>query len=310
MRIINRQPLNFELLTLDDGSKKLACDLADLQQLLGVTALQDTVSDFSQQVLIQTDSLSITQTSTGAGGISGQANTRHRVPTLEDLIHILDSRLPDCYEVVYRKQYASIVSRSALKRTRGAIYVVKQQESLALSVHTKIWLGNIFPCGWVISEYHNSETYNLFIPLESRDEFEIKIREMLEEHQEFEEMKKFSRNFKNFWESPSVSEFDLPCSYNPASGSNRLKYLPVIEGMAQEELVYLLDRDQRFPGTFRFEARSLLGLEFLIDEISGNLRQFLETNGREPTEKKFLPSDVKEPYAMRGSITLPANDEF
>ena len=130
MRIVNRQPLNVELLTLDDGTQKIAWDIKQLQSLLGISDL-----------LHQEELSSAENTGVNSSGI----------PTIETVIAILDELgLKDLYEVRYRKQYTTIIPKTDSKRPKVAMYVVQQQSDLALSIHEKLWKGSIAELWWCV----------------------------------------------------------------------------------------------------------------------------------------------------------------
>jgi len=164
MRIVNRQPLNVELLTLDDGTQKIAWDIKQLQSLLGISDL-----------LHQEQLSSAASTGVNSSGI----------PTIETVIAILDELgLKDLYEVRYRKQYATIIPKTESKRPKVAMYVVQQQSELALSIHEKIWIGQIATFRvW----HENARDYDesdivrderLYIPLSERDDFFGRVSEI------------------------------------------------------------------------------------------------------------------------------------
>ncbi|MDG3495309.1 MULTISPECIES: hypothetical protein [Pseudanabaena] len=251
---MNRQPLNVELLTLDDGTQKIAWDVKQLQSLLGISDL-----------LHQEESSSTASTGVNSSGI----------PTIETVIAILDELgLKDLYEVRYRKQYATIIPKTDSKRPKVAMYVVQQQSELALSIHDKIWTNHIARFHWTITIYNevfgineDADSYfkKLYIPPSEKPEFFGRIIELSE---------KINVNLSDFEEHTySTSKF-----YNLPS----FDYNPLILDMTAQDICYEISSDQRFPSTSRISLSQHLEIKNLIQDLINNIEIFLRSNGDKP----------------------------
>ncbi|WP_126385623.1 hypothetical protein [Pseudanabaena sp. ABRG5-3] len=247
---MNRQPLNVELLTLDDGTQKIAWDIKQLQSLLGISDL------LHQEEL---SSSSATNTGVNSAGI----------PTIETVIAILDELgLKDLYEVRYRKQYATIIPKTDSKRPKVAIYVVQQQEEIALSIHNKIWTNYLARFYWNnYDEYYGTfqVTIELYVPPIEKPEFFGRIIEFIGDT---------DIDASNFEENSyfSTSGYKLPYSDIP----------PIIEDMTEQNICYELSSDQRFPSTSRISFSHHSELKGLLLDLVENLTVFLRSNGEKP----------------------------
>lgn len=252
MRIVSRHPLSFEILTFDDGSKKVACDLVELQQLLGITSLQDLIlqkgtSDEDNQ-LPDRSSISLLQSS------------QDKIPTIEDVIRLLDANgLKEKYEVAYRKQYVSILPKIKSERARVGIYVVQQQSSLALSIHEKIWSGKQICLRYSGANYPDY----FFATNQGESEFEIRISEIFEK-----------KNFDSFLlDAKTLGYFN----------ADKISFWrSIIEDLVEEDMFFALGQDTRFPATRRIGIENQASLVALIDKIQENIKIFLESNGKKP----------------------------
>ncbi|PZO43294.1 MAG: hypothetical protein DCF19_04920 [Pseudanabaena frigida] len=247
MRIVNRQPLNVELLTLDDGTQKIAWDVKQLQFLLGISDL-----------LHQEELSSAAITGVNSSGI----------PTIETVIAILDELgLKDLYEVRYRKQYATIIPKTESKRPKVAMYVVQQQSELALSIHEKIWIGQIATFRvWHVNarDYDESDIVRderLYIPLSERDDFFGRISEI-------PQIRNTDLEYKAFYEYVSLTRSD----------TNDMMFLD----MKEQNICYAISSDQRFPSTSRVSFSHCSELENLLLSLQTNLKSFLQSNGDKP----------------------------
>lgn len=252
MRIVNRQPLNVELLTLDDGTQKIAWDIKQLQSLLGISDL-----------LNQEELSSAASTGVNSSGI----------PTIETVIAILDELgLKDLYEVRYRKQYATIIPKTDSKRPKVAIYVVNQLLDLALSFHNRVWIHKLARFHWYFYDEHYGNCQlakELYIPSLEKPEFFGRIIELIDDS---------STDLSNFEEGAySGYSYELPYS----------EYAPLIEDMTTQNICYELSSDQRFPSTSRISLSHHLELKILLSDLAINIEMFLRSNG----EKPELPSD-------------------
>jgi len=256
MRIVNRQPLNVELLTLDDGTQKIAWDVKHLQSLLGITDL------------IHREELN----SSGSTAIGVNASG---IPTIEAVIAILDELgLKDLYEVRYRKQYATIIPKTGSKRPKVALYIVQQQSDLALSIHDKIWTNHIARFHWTITFYNeifgineDADSYfkKLYIPPSEKSEFFGRFIEL---------SKEINVDLSDFEQHTySASKFyDLPSS----------DYNPLISDMTAQDICYEISSDQRFPSTLRISLSQQTELKGLLLDLADNIRLFLKSNGEKP----------------------------
>lgn len=253
MRIVNRQPLNVELLTLDDGTQKIAWDVKQLQSLLGISDL------LHQEELSSTEN-----TGVNSAGI----------PTIETVIAILDELgLKDLYEVRYRKQYATIVPKTDSKRPKVAIYVVNQLFDVALSIHNKVWVSKLAKFHWYAYEEYAGKyklAKELYIPSPEKPEFFGRIIELIEDS---------STDLTNFEEAAysGIYSYKLPDS----------DYEPLIRDMKEQSICYELSSDQRFPSTSRISLSHHSELKNLLSELAVNIEMFLRSNG----EKPEIPED-------------------
>ena len=288
MRIVNRQPLNVELLTLDDGTQKIAWDIKQLQSLLGISDL-----------LHQEELSSAVTTGVNSSGI----------PTIETVIAILDELgLKDLYEVRYRKQYATIIPKTDSKRPKVAMYVVQQQSELALSIHERIWSGHqakIYWHGWV----HDGDTYDdeyqkvthqevnreLYIPVSEKSDFVGRLTEIMEDKDP-----RVSIFEENLYSTESSFSFELPDS----------RYAPVLKDMLEQNICYELTTDQRFPSTSRISLSDISVLGKFFFEIRANIETFFHSNGDKPEitckelaiPRTFYPEPTPYPESEFGDI--------
>ena len=266
MRIVNRQPLNVEILTLDDGTQKIAWDIKQLQSLLGISGL------LHQEEL----SSSITTGVNSAG-----------IPTIETVIAILDELgLKDLYEVRYRKQYATIIPKTDSKRPKVAMYVVQQQSELALSIHEKIWSGHqvqIYWYEWQDYGHHDGENEvmvrDLYIPVTEKPDFVGRLTEVIEDKDP-----RVSIFEENLYSTDNSFSFELPDS----------GYAPLFKDMLEQNICYELTSDQRFPSTSRISVSDILPLTSLLSEIKANIEIFFCSNGEKP-ENSFKEFKIVEP---------------
>jgi len=256
---VNRQPLNVELLTLDDGSQKIAWDVKHLQSLLGITDL------IHQEELNSSES---TTTGVNASGI----------PTIETVIAILDELgLKDLYEVRYRKQYATIIPKTDSKRPKVAMYVVQRESEIALSIHNRIWNNHQVKIHW--NNYHDG-TYNhlskvhLYIPESDKRDFIGRLIEATSGDTETI-FAGFEENFYTLSKS-----YELP----------HIDYDFLIYDMSEQGICYHLSSDQRFPSTSRILLSQPSELKSLLLELMDNIHVFLHSNG-EKLEVQFNDDD-------------------
>ncbi len=259
MRIVNRQPLNVELLTLDDGTQKIAWDIKQLQSLLGISDL-----------LHQKELSSAASTGVNSSGI----------PTIETVIAILDELgLKDLYEVRYRKQYATIIPKTDSNRPKVAMYVVQQQSDLALSIHEKIWTNRQVKVTWPLfdsdGDFFDEEVKDLYIlPLEKT----YFVGRLIEVAKYCEEI------FLDF--EDKLINNSLPKSFElPPSD-----YIPVIKDMVEQSICYALSSDRRFPTTSRISLSEYSELKSFLIDLKDNIEIFLRSNGEKPD---ILKSDVR-----------------
>jgi hypothetical protein len=250
MRIVNRQPLNVELLTLDDGTQKIAWDVKQLQSLLGISDL------LHQEEL----SSSVTTTGVNSAGI----------PTIETVIAVLDELgLKDLYQVRYLKQYATIIPKTESKRPKVAFYVVQQQSDLALSIHDKIW--NSYRAKFHLYDDDNdldeqtSVQKDLYIPFPERSDFFGRFIELSERA------------------DINLSDFEDDVYYPPHSYQlPTSKFSPLILDMTEQNICYEISSDQRFPSTSRISLSQHLELKRLLLDLKDNIEVFLLSNGEKP----------------------------
>ena len=276
MRIVNRQPLNVELLTLDDGTQKIAWDIKHLQSLLGISDL-----------LHQEELSSTTNTGVNSSGI----------PTIETVIAILDELgLKDLYEVRYRKQYATIIPKTDSKRPKVAIYVVQQQSEIALSIHEKIWTGYQTKVYWYRWEDSGEEeSRDLYIPTSEKPDFVGRLTEVMEDKDPrasiFEE---------NLYSTENSFSFELA----------NTGYAPVFADMLEQNICYELTTDQRFPSTSRISLSDISVLGRFLSEIRANIETFFRSNGEKPEitckelaiPRTFYPEPTPYPEPEFGDI--------
>jgi len=260
MRIVNRQPLNVELLTLDDGTQKIAWDIKQLQSLLGISDL-----------LHQEELSSAENTGVNSSGI----------PTIETVIALLDELgLKDLYEVRYRKQYATIIPKTDSKRPKVAMYVVQQQSELALSIHEKIWSGHqatISWQAWVPDGYTDDDEYQkvtyqevsreLYISVSEKSDFVGRLTELMEDKDP-----RVSIFEENLYSTESSFSFELSDS----------RYAPVLKDMLEQNICFELTTDQRFPSTSRIALSDLSHLTSFLSELKVNIETFFRSNGAKP----------------------------
>jgi hypothetical protein len=286
MRIVNRQPLNVELLTLDDGTQKIAWDIKQLQSLLGISDL-----------LHQEELSSAANTGVNSSGI----------PTIETVIAILDELgLKDLYEVRYRKQYATIIPKTDSKRPKVAIYVVQQQTELALSIHERLWNGSLMQFWWRVDSgfiQHlilSDRFQTLYIPSSEKTEVITRLCETMGD--KVANLSCFEKNFEY------CSSLGFPCNLpydNDASFWQELKneskkeneflkipkkqphpsidYSAVINDMIEQNICYSLDLDQRFPATRRIQFNDYSTIKNFFLDLHKNIQEFLLSNGDKPT---------------------------
>lgn len=260
MRIVNRQPLNVELLTLDDGTQKIAWDVKHLQSLLGITDL------IHQEELNSSES---TATGVNASGI----------PTIETVIAILDELgLKDLYEVRYRKQYATIVPKTDSKRPKGALYVVLQQSEIALSIHDKIWTNNRAKVSWKdCDEWHRGEfeeIRDLYIPISRKLDFEGRLLESGAIGEQEIKSSSFGQKIYSLSHSGDLLYFN---------------FAPLIHDMIEQNICHELSLDQRFPSTTRISLSNYVEVKDFLLDISKNLGLFLRSNGERPGGYDDIP---------------------
>ncbi|MFZ4730326.1 MAG: hypothetical protein ACOYMQ_16910 [Pseudanabaena sp.] len=266
MRIVNRQPLNVELLTLDDGTQKIAWDIKQLQSLLGISDL-----------LHQEELSSAENTGVNSSGI----------PTIETVIAILDELgLKDLYEVRYRKQYATIIPKTDSKRPKVAMYVVQQQSELALSIHERIWSGHqvkIYWYEWQDYGHHDGEneeiSRELYIPVSEKPDFVGRLTEVMEDKEP-----RVSIFEENLYSTDNSFSFELPYS----------GYAPVFKDMLEQNICYELTTDQRFPSTSRISLSDISPLTSFLSEIKANIETFFRSNGEKP-ENSFKEVKIIKP---------------
>jgi hypothetical protein len=279
MRIVNRQPLNVELLTLDDGTQKIAWDIKQLQSLLGISDL-----------LHQDELSSTTNTGVNSSGI----------PTIETVIAILDELgLKDLYEVRYRKQYATIIPKTDSKRPKVALYVVQQQSELALSIHEKIWSGHQTKIYWYVwddAETENQEvSRELYIPVSEKPDFVGRLTELMEDQDP-----RVSILEENLYSTENSFSFELPDT----------GYTPVFKDMLEQNICYELTTDQRFPSTSRISLSDISVLGRFFSEIRANIETFFRSNGDKPAitckelaiPRTFYPEPTPYPESEFGDI--------
>ncbi len=265
MRIVNRQPLNVELLTLDDGTQKIAWDVKQLQSLLGISDL-----------LHQEESSSAATTGVNSSGI----------PTIETVIAILDELgLKDLYEVRYRKQYATIIPKTDSKRPKVAMYVVQQQSELALSIHYKIWNGYRVVFYWHDLDNHNSKPHDLdnhdsnpkhvaqtlYIPASEKPDFISRIEEVMG----YEDSDRLPIIEDNLYSTEGFLSIQMPDNF---------AFISVIKDMCEQNICYNLTTDQRFPSTDRISIISHSDLASFLSELKINIQSFLQSNGELPQD--------------------------
>ncbi|MBD2176174.1 hypothetical protein H6F42_04475 [Pseudanabaena sp. FACHB-1998] len=252
MRIINRQPLNVELLTLDDGTQKIAWDLKQIKSLLGI-------SDFVSQ-----DELTSLEPTTTGINFSG-------IPTIEIVIAVLDELgLKDLYQVRYLKQYATIIPKTESKRPKVAFYVVQQQSELALSIHDKIWTSyrakfHLYDDNDHELDKQTSIQKDLYIPFPERSDFFGRFLERSE---------RADINLSDFEDEVYYPPhlYRLPTS----------KFSPLILDMTEQNICYEITSDQRFPSTSRISLSQHSELKRLLLDLKENIEVFLLSNGEKP----------------------------
>lgn len=269
MRIVNRHPLNVELLTLDDGTQKIAWDIKQLQSLLGISDL-----------LHQEDlSSSVTTTGVNSAGI----------PTIETVIAILDELgLKDLYEVRYRKQYATIIPKIDSKRPKVAMYVVQQQSELALSIHEKIWNGHEVILHW--RNFHevygclDEEMEELYVLPSEKPDFVGRLAELMKDNNtilsDFED---------NLYSKETSFSFEIPCS--PVCNSS------LFVDMVAQNICYELSSDQRFPSTCRISLSDYSQLKGFLSDLKDNFEIFIRSNGDKP-ESLFKEFKIDKPKSI------------
>jgi hypothetical protein len=270
MRIVNRQPLNVELLTLDDGTQKIAWDIKQLQSLLGISDL-----------LHQEELSSSASTGVNSSGI----------PTIETVIAILDELgLKDLYEVRYRKQYATIIPKTDSKRPKVAMYVVQQQAELVLSIHGNIWNGYSGVFFWYEWDSYDSKPKHiaqiLHIPVSEKPNFIARIREVME----YEDSSRLPILEENLYSTESSFSIQMPDNF---------AYASVLKDMCEQNICYSLTRDQRFPSTERISIVDPSHLASFLSELKINIKSFLQSNGEEPL---VLLGYIPHPEAYEGDF--------
>jgi hypothetical protein len=258
MRIVNRQPLNVELLTLDDGTQKIAWDIKQLQSLLGISDL-----------LHQDELSSAANTGVNSSGI----------PTIETVIAIFDELgLKDLYEVRYRKQYATIIPKTDSKRPKVAIYVVQQQTELALSIHDKIWTSHLVKVHWNDCDEHYGgefqEIRELYIPPSNKSDF---VGRLIESGAIEDKDPKADNLEKTIYLLSS------------SNGSPYFNFAPLIHDMKEQNICYDLTSDQRFPSTTRISLSNYIEVKDFLLDISENVELFLKSNGERPNDYDAIP---------------------
>jgi hypothetical protein len=269
MRIVNRQPLNVELLTLDDGTQKIAWDVKQIQSLLGISDL------LHQEEL----SSSVTTTGVNSSGI----------PTIETVIAILDELgLKDLYEVRYRKQYATIIPKTDSKRPKVAMYVVQQQSELALSIHEKIWNGHQVILYW--HEYHEEYGYldeereELYVLPSEKPDFVGRLAEVMKDNNAI------LSNFEdNLYSKETSFSFEIPRS--PICNSS------LFVDMVAQNICYELTSDQRFPSTSRISLSDYSQLKSFLSDLKDNFEVFVLSNGDKP-ENSFKEFKIDKPNSI------------
>lgn len=310
MRIVNRQPLNVELLTLDDGTQKIAWDIKQLQSLLGISDL-----------LHQEELSSGTNTGVNSSGI----------PTIETVIAILDELgLKDLYEVRYRKQYTTIIPKTDSKRPKVAMYVVQQQSDLVLSIHEKLWKGSIAELWWCVDAgstetlLRSDRSKKLYIPcmvtgngirhcMDTDTEIRLcetmgeKIAQLSYFEVFFEEFLKkgypcnlpYAKDL-DFWEKNQeiLREKSEKYKFTDLSFIPRdqpllsIDYSAVIDDMIEQNTCYSLDTDQRFPSTCRIYLSEYKSLKGLLGDLRENIKEFLLSNGEKPDLIKIFDDPI------------------
>lgn len=298
MRIVNRQTLNVELLTLDDGTQKIAWDIKQLQSLLGISDL-----------LHQEDLSSSVNTGVNSSGI----------PTIETVIAILDELgLKDLYEVRYRKQYTTIIPKTDSKRPKVAMYVVQQQSDLALSIHEKLWKGSIAELWWCVdagsteTPLRSDRSKKLYTPWKGIDT-EIRLCETMGEkiaHLSYFDpfflellWKGYPCNLPytkdlDFWEKNKEISLERFKKFRDSSIIPRdqpllsIDYSAVIDDMIEQNTCYSLDTDQRFPSTCRIYLSEYKSLKGLLRDLRKNLKEFLLSNGDKPDLIKIFDDPI------------------
>ena len=282
MRIVNRQPLNVELLTLDDGTQKIAWDIKQLQSLLGISDL------LHQEEL----SSSVTTTGINSAGI----------PTIETVIAILDELgLKDLYEVRYRKQYATIIPKTDSKRPKVAMYVVQQQSELALSIHEKLWNGNQVEIhGGVFDDTHGWDELrrNLYVLPDEKRDFIGRLIELVD--LEGAKQSRLSDFEDNLYSKESSFSFELP--------DLEIPYTPLINDMIEQSICYELSSDQRFPSTSRISLSDYSHLKGFLSDLKDNIEIFLRSNGEKP-ESLFKEFNVPRPKSISVDKTELISDD-
>ena len=256
MRIVNRQPLNLELLTFDDGSQQIAWDLKQIKSLLGIGDLTH-----------QDELTSLESTTTGINSAG--------IPTIETVIAILDELgLKDLYQVRYLKQYATIIPKTESKRPKVAFYVVQQQSDLALSIHDKIWTS--YRAKFHLYDDHNDDNdheldeqtsvqKDLYIPFPERSDFFGRFIELSE------------------GADINLSDFEDDVYYPPHSYKlPTSKFSPLIVDMTEQNVCYEISSDQRFPSTSRISLSQYSELKSLLLDLKDNVEVFLLSNGEKP----------------------------
>ena len=309
MRIVNRQTLNVELLTLDDGTQKIAWDIKQLQSLLGISDL-----------LHQEDLSSSVNTGVNSSGI----------PTIETVIAILDELgLKDLYEVRYRKQYTTIIPKTDSKRPKVAMYVVQQQSDLALSIHEKLWTGSIAELWWCVDAgstetlLRSDRSKRLYIPssmvtnngtrIFTGTDTEVRLCETMgEKIAQLSYFEVFFEDFLkkgypcnlpytkdlDFWEKNQEILRDKKSKFIDLSIIPRdqpllsIDYSAVIDDMIEQNTCYSLDTDQRFPSTCRIYLSEYKSLKGLLGDLRKNLKEFLLSNGDKPDLIKIFDDPI------------------
>ena len=267
MRIVNRQPLNFELLTLDDGTQKIAWDIKQLQSLLGISDL-----------LHQEELSAAENTGVNSSGI----------PTIETVIAILDELgLKDLYEVRYRKQYATIIPKNDSKRPKVAMYVVQQQSELALSIHEKIWNSHQVILYWEVFEegygYLDEEHIDLYVLPSEKPDFVGRLAEVMGDNDTI--LSKFE---DSLYSRDNSFSFEMPRS--PSNSS-------LITDMLAQNICYELSSDQRFPSTSRIFLSDYSHIKSFLSDLKDNIEIFIRSNGEKP-ENSFKEFKIDKPKSI------------